>query len=164
MKDLEKYIKGLQDFDKEEPAPGHEERFLAKLDQLNSCDNIDEPHKKISVMKLITWSVGLAAAVALVSILFSLLPSGEDSSKWFAQAGDDPQSVYSAYLSQYEKDCIELSNLGEDATFESITAEAIPMIDQLPEELTEKEKADILKNYYGSMLDAVEEFKKILNE
>ena len=39
---------------------------------------------------------------------------------------------------------------------ESIAAENVPMVDQLPDELDPETRAAILKEYYGALLDGME--------
>ena len=48
-----------------------------------------------------------------------------------------------------------------ETTVGSITNENVAMIDQLPDELDDKTKAHILKEYYGELLNGLDKINKI---
>ena len=47
-----------------------------------------------------------------------------------------------------------------DNNVRSLSEEAVPMLDQLPDELSDSEKATILRSYYGSLLDGLMDLEK----
>ena len=49
----------------------------------------------------------------------------------------------------------------KEAQLMTIAEETIPMIDQLPEEMGEEERALILKEYYSDLLEGIEKIRKI---
>ena len=81
----------------------------------------------------------------------------------FFGVGNDPQKVYLAYLDRVEDARLALAD-NEDYNWEGIlrgmTEEAVPLIEQLPEELSGRQQARILKQYYGEILAGVEKLKK----
>ena len=42
----------------------------------------------------------------------------------------------------------------------SIVEEAVPLIDQLPEEMDPSERAAVLKEYYGTLLDGLQSVRE----
>ncbi|MBQ9185676.1 MAG: hypothetical protein IJ151_07390 [Bacteroidales bacterium] len=158
MTDLEKYIKeNGRKMDMAEPSAGHEDRFLDKLERAG---------KPAASAKIVVWRrfmavTSLAAAVIIGIILIKPGAGGSLNADkdWFADAGDSPQAIFDAYYSQYRQNCTELAEYGEDETLAAITREAIPLLDQLPDELSDQEKGEILRSYYGTMLTAMNDFK-----
>ena len=70
--------------------------------------------------------------------------------------------MYEAYYNQFQKDCQEVSAYDGEDVIEDITNEPIPLIDQLPDELSDAEKVAILQEHYGNLLDAVAQYKETL--
>ena len=142
-------------FDLYDLPEGHEERFLAKLDAA-------ETRKRKNRVTL-RWTAVAAAAAALL-VLF-LLPGGN---RYFTGARTS-EAVYCAYLDRvgtyYEK--LSVNGATESAEWEAalaaMTDETIPLFDQLPEEMSSREKVRILKQYYGDLLDGAAQLKKEWN-
>ena len=158
MDKLEEYMRAhAAEFDTETPPEGHEQRFLEK-----ACGTTESPFERLKALfgrNRMRWSwaaVALAAAVAAVV----LLPAGRRS---FLGVRNDPQKVYLAYLDRVEAISRTLPQ-GDDYNWEGMlrgmTDEAVPMIEQLPEELSGRQQARILKQYYGDILAGVEQLKK----
>lgn len=159
MDKLEEYMRShAAEFDTETPPEGHEGRFLEK-----ACGMTESPFERLKALfgrNRMRWSwaaVALAAAVAAVV----LLPAGGRGA--FLGVRNDPQKVYLAYLDRVERASRALE--GEDdynweGMLRGMTEEAVPMIEQLPDELSEREQARILKQYYGEILAGVEQLKK----
>lgn len=100
---------------------------------------------------------GIAAIIATVLVL--LLSEGRG---YFRGTGDDPQKVYEAYLSHveaYEQELAADEDYNWVGIMRGMTREAVPMLEQLPEEMSDKEKARLLKSYYGDILAGVEKLK-----
>ena len=142
MKDLEQYIRdNAEAFDIEELPSGHFERFEAKL------ASAERPR--------IRWrrlAEGISAAIAVLLIV------GSQSGKlWMSATGNDPANVYKAYAqrtaSLYGKVLAKDYDGSRENSFLSVADEAIPLIDQLPDELDDATKASILREYYGTLLE-----------
>ena len=162
MTDLEKYIKeNNRKMDAAEPASGHESRFLDKLEEAGLTE------KKTVVISWRRIAVAVACAAAIVAGVIIFKPSAELTVKhtdWFANAEKTPEGVYEAYYNQFQKDCQEISAFDTDDVLEDITNESIPLLDQLPDELSDAEKVAILEDHYGALLDAVAQYKETLDQ
>ena len=136
MTELEKYIRThAEEFDVEVPAPGHEERFLARLAQAETP--VRRPWR-------IVW--GTVAAAAALSALFIVN----------AIRSNDPEVIYLTYMeevSQLYSDGPADAGADWDEALASLTEEANPLFLQLPEEMSRFRKARILKEHYASLLD-----------
>lgn len=139
-------------FDLYDIPAGHEERFMTKLDAAT------RPQRRSRVLR---WSVQAAGTAAAI-LAFVLLPTGNPH---FIGA-HTPEAVYCAYLekvgSLYEQ--LGASGATEAAEWEAalaaMTDEAIPLFDQLPEEMPRREKVKVLKQYYGELLDGAEKLQQ----
>jgi len=137
-------------FDLYDLPEGHEARFLEKLDATTG--------RRQQRRTIVRWSA-VAAAACLCLLL--ALPIG---SRRFTGART-PEAVYCAYLDQvgsyYEQFPAGTEEWQE--AFTSLTDEAIPLFDQLPEEMPDREKMRILKEYYGELLDGAAQMKEKWN-
>lgn len=148
MMDLEKYIRENREaFDTETPPEGSEERFLERMER-----------KRGSTLRLRILT--MTAAAAVLAIVTLTLKNGR-----FRGTGNEPEAVYARYLAEME-DIWETVGPDEDASLllAMVTDEAIPMANQLPEELTPRERAGILREYYGTLLDKAEIIRKSINK
>ena len=146
MNDLEQYIRDhAVQFDSETPAPGHEERFLARLDATGS------PRTRPAALfrRPAVWAFAFAAAA--IALLLVLRPGDP-----FRGTGNDPQKIYLAYMDRVAELYRRPSTDSEtrDAILAGITEEEDPLFLQIPEELSARERGRILKEYYGRMLAA----------
>lgn len=166
MTDIKEYIqRNASAFDSAELPEGHEGRFEAKLDTLLSgAESSGREERKRRKTRMGIFSVlTTAAAAAVAAVIFTNRPSREVD--WFAGVADDPVAVYMAYSEKiavmYEE--IFTKDLDErwETTVGSITNENVAMIDQLPDELDDKTKAHILKEYYGELLNGLDKINKI---
>lgn len=166
MTDIKEYIqRNASAFDSAELPEGHEGRFEAKLDALLSgAESSGREERKRRKTRTGIFSVLTTAAAATVAaVIFTNRPSREVD--WFAGVADDPVAVYMAYSEKiavmYEE--IFTKDLDErwETTVGSITNENVAMIDQLPDELDDKTKAHILKEYYGELLNGLDKINKI---
>ena len=136
MTELEQYIRSHVDaFDVKEPAPGHEERFLARF---------DEVQKPVRRSWRIIW--GTVAAAAALSAFFVVT----------AVRRSDPEAIYLAYMdqvSQLYSNCPADAGADWDEALASLTEEATPLFLQLPEEMSRIQKARVLKTHYASLLE-----------
>lgn len=141
-------------FDLYDLPEGHEERFLEKMDQRL----LRRQNRRIALR----WT---AAAAAAAAILLLVLPAGD---RYFRGART-PEAVYNAYLQQIGT-CYEqlarnytVDAFAWEATLASLTQETIPLVDQLPDEMPDREKTRILKQYYGALLDGANRLKEEWN-
>ena len=143
MTELEKYIRdNAAGFDGMEPAEGHEERFLAKLEAQSA--------RKSWRIILAT----LAAAATLAGVFFA-------GSSFGHFTGRNPEAIYLAYMTEVSKlykDAPMEDSAAWDDALAQLTEEAVPLFEQLPQELSRRRKARILKEYYGNLLDGAKSF------
>lgn len=150
MNDLEQYIRDhAAQFDSEGPAPGHEERFLARLDA--------RPASRLAALfSLRPVRFALYAVACLAAALLILRPGDP-----FRGTGNDPQKIYLAYMDRvaelYQTPSADSET--RDAIVAGITEEEDPLFLQLPEELSARKRGRILKDYYGRMLAAAGQIK-----
>ena len=133
-------------FDLYELPEGHEARFEAKLNRRRT---------RTTVLRWTAAAAGLAVLLWLGVQISS--PVGRAHS---------PEAVYAAYLQQVGG----LYNLlaaksTDDDTWESIldelTEETVPLYEQLPDELSRREKTALLKRHYGSILNEARQLKHL---
>ncbi|MBO6220666.1 MAG: hypothetical protein J6N46_01905 [Bacteroidales bacterium] len=129
----------------------------------------------------IGWAIGIAAALAaLVTIGWPAgeeFPSGfgkgdEGSSiiigsptkDWFAGVGNDQFEICTTYYDKVAELYEDLLRTSPDSdlqnTLELISEENIPLIEQLPEEMEPEARAEVLKEYYGNLLDGLERIRE----
>ncbi|MBQ6283239.1 MAG: hypothetical protein IJK70_00420, partial [Bacteroidales bacterium] len=133
--------------------PGHDGRVGSDVQGMQGMQE-----RRISWRAVMGWAAAVAAAIAAV-VIFINSPE-EKHEDWFAGVGEDQREICQTYYGKmadfYEailRDDIDEARLG---ALESIAAENVPMVDQLPEELDPETRAAILKEYYGALLDGME--------
>lgn len=144
MKELEKYIRSHADqFDGMEPLPGHEERFLARLEQAQ------KPARR--PWRVVWGAVAVAASLSALILGTVLYRS-------------NPETIYLAYMdevSQLYSECPADAGADWDEALASLTEEANPLFLQLPEEMPRLQKARVLRAHYGSLLEGA---KQLVNQ
>ena len=131
-------------FDLYELPEGHEVRFEEKYDK-----RLTQQRRRRIVFR---WTASAAVLAAIVALS---LPGNRSS----VQKARTPESVYTAYLEQVGELYALLASQPEEdgvdreAVLHELTDETIPLYDQLPEEMPEREKTAILKEYYGDILN-----------
>jgi len=154
MTELEQFIRShAQEFDVREPAPGHEERFLGRLEAagLEEAGLLDEPAGLARPARRpwrIVW--GSVAAAAALSALFVVNAIRLSS----------PEAIYLSYMdrvSELYSACPADAGTDWDEALAGLTEEASPLFLQLPEEMSRLEKARILKAHYASLLEGAKQ-------
>ena len=144
MKELEKYIRSHADqFDGMEPIPGHEERFLARLEQAQ------KPARR--PWRVVWGAVAVAASLSALILGTVLYRS-------------NPETIYLAYMdevSQLYSECPADAGADWDEALASLTEEANPLFLQLPVEMPRLQKARVLRAHYGSLLEGA---KQLVNQ
>ena len=144
MKELEKYIRSHADqFDGMGPLPGHEERFLARLEQAQKSAR--RPWR-------VVWGAVAVAASLSALILGTVLYRS------------NPETIYLAYMdevSQLYSECPADAGADWDEALASLTEEANPLFLQLPVEMPRLQKARVLRAHYGSLLEGA---KQLVNQ
>lgn len=175
MEDIEKIIRSnASAFDDRELPEGHLARFEAKLTQavpdesapLMTACSADVHGKAVNrghaarLYEYLAEAVAVAAAVTAVVIFINMQPQRTD---WFAGVADDPGEVTLAYSEKASEICRDIFTKDIDgqmvAMVRSLEEEAVPMIDQLPDEMDDVSKAAVLKRYYGDLLDGLDKIK-----
>ena len=129
----------------------------------------------------IGWVIGIAAALAaLVTIGWpageefpsgfgkgdegSSFITGSPTKDWFAGVGNDQFEICTTYYDKVAELYEDLLRTSPDSdlqnTLELISEESIPMIEQLPEEMEPEARAEVLKEYYGRLLDGLERIRE----
>ncbi len=148
MDRIEQYIKSNRgEFDSELPPAGSRDRFLARLEALENAGRV---LRKSSVRKVFVCSAA-AAVAALVIVAGLSAVRNENALEKSIMAMAKAESDMIAYVRQacpHEMDYVI-------PFIRSITAEAVPLSEQLPEELPSKEKVRILKDYYDRKTEAL---------
>lgn len=142
MTELEKYIKAnLGSFDSEPVPAGSKERFLHAV--------ASERRKK--TVRFISLTLGgLAAACAAVLISVIKPDLSKELERHHTRLADTENEIIMAAEINCPNEIGMIIN-----TIRSITSEAIPLEDQLPEDMPKKEKRRILNKYYKQKQEAL---------
>ena len=129
----------------------------------------------------IGWVIGIAAALAaLVTIGWpaeegvpggygkgdegSSIIIGSPTKDWFAGVGNDQFEICTTYYDKVAELYEDLLRTNPDGdlqnTIELISEENISLIEQLPEEMEPEARAEVLKEYYGNLLDGLERIRE----
>lgn len=172
MNDIEKLIKSAAADDAQLPE-GHLERFEARLAGIGTAESADETAvtvpvtanpvpRSARVIRFITVICAVAAAVA--AVIFIARPAPQQPTDWFAGVADDPVEICLTYSEKAAELSTAIIRKDLDGTLSgtvrSLSDSAVPMIDQLPEELDAATRAGILKHYYSELLNGLDKINK----
>lgn len=149
MDKLEQYIRvHARELDSALPPAAAEEDFLQRW----------EAAEKGKSRKIYSFWSTVAAAV----IVLALLPWKQDS---FRGVQNNPDAIYEHYLAAVADAWTVLGTDEEaSAVLSNLTEEAIPLRDQLPEELSPEEQSAILRAHYGDLLAGVDKLMKTIKQ
>ena len=172
MTDIEKLIKSAA-ADNAQLPEGHLERFEARLAGIGTAESEDEAAVTVPVTanpaprsaRLIRFITGICAvAAAIAAVIFIARPAPQQPTDWFAGVADDPVEICLAYSEKAAELSTSIIRKDLDGTLSgtvrSLSDSAVPMIDQLPEELDAATRAGILKHYYSDLLDGLDKINK----
>ena len=168
MTELEKYIlENAGEFNDKAPAEGHEGRFMAKLmadspvkpandGGMPANDGGKPANDGVGKSSGRVWRIiGTIAAAAVMAGVFVA------GSSFGHFTGRNPEAIYLAYMTEVSKlykDCPMEDSAAWDEALVQLTEESVPLFEQLPEEMSRREKARILKQYYGDLLNGAKQF------
>ena len=174
MENLEKYInENLEQISSCEMPQGHKDRFMAKLAaqeavqeaaqeaavQESAAHGATPHHRKITIWnRRRILSAVSAAAVVAIGLITTVNPAVQDKI-WSYKIHRSAQQIYIE-----ETEILQM--LGEDEQYminnlKTITEEAVPLADQLPQELSPKQRAEILIQYYKAKTASLKKFKTL---
>ena len=143
MTELERYINAnLEAFDSEPVPEGSRERFMASV----------ASEKKERRIRVISFAAaGMAACLAIMMTVFVEPDISKELERHHTRLADKENEIMIMVERDYPNETDMVIN-----TLRSITAEAIPLEEQLPDELSPKEKCRILDDYYDRKYSALE--------
>lgn len=144
MTELEKYISSnLEAFDSEPMPEGSKVRFM---------DAVREERRKRRVKIIRLAFTGIAAACAALTVFLAKPDISRELERHHTRLAEKESEILilAGKVYPYEAEAIL-------STVRSITAEAIPLEDQLPDEMSLKDRRRILKDYYNHKINALEE-------
>ena len=166
MENLEKYINdNLEQLDSYEMPQGHKERFMARMAaQEKSAQEVTAQEHAPQRQKITFWnrrrifSAVSAAAVVAIGLITALSPAVQGAICTY-RVQKSAQQIYIV-----ESEIMQM--LGEDEQYminnlKTITEEAVPLADILPPELSPKQRADILIQYYKAKIASLKKFKTL---
>lgn len=151
MTELEKYISSnLEAFDSEPMPEGSKVRFM---------DAVREERRKRRVKIIRLAFTGIAAACAALTVFLAKPDISRELERHHTRLAEKETEILilAGKVYPYEADAIL-------STVRSITAEAIPLEDQLPDEMSLKDRRRILKEYYNHKINALEEVMTLYTE
>ena len=143
MTELERYISSNIDAFDCEPIPeGGKERFM---------DAVRQERRKNRIQVLSIAFTGMAACIAIIMAILVEPDISKELERHYTRMAMKENEI----LTIVERECPEETDMIMN-TLRTITADAIPLEEQLPEELSTKEKSRILNEYYDLKYSALE--------
>ena len=157
MENLEKYIQdNLEQFNCGEMPLGHQERFMAKLQAAQAAPERKAP--RLFSGRSLFAATTAAAAIIITFFITTGLPVPDDD--------DYTIAIHEVAEEMYIEEAEIMMMLGKDDqnivnSVKSITEEAIPLSEQLPAELSQEKRAQILREYYKTRTAALKNFRAL---
>lgn len=143
MTELERYISSNIDAFDCEPIPeGGKERFM---------DAVRQERRKNRIQVLSIAFTGMAACIAIIMAVLVEPDISKELERHYTRMAMKENEI----LTIVERECPEETDMIMN-TLRTITADAIPLEDQLPDELSAKDKSRILNEYYDLKYSALE--------
>lgn len=144
MTELERYISSnLEAFDSDPVPSGSRTRFM---------DRIASERRKRRTKVISMAFAGIAVACAALMVFTSVPDLSRELKLHHQRLAEKEIEIMAMAEMEYPDETDIIMN-----TVRSITAEAIPLEDQLPDEMSLREKSRILDEYYGRKVSALEE-------
>ena len=178
MDKLEEYFKlNREAFDDQEIPEGHLARFEERLETLRYAQGdrmadqvVDDvvASRKVRSKTPLLWLASIASAAAVIAAAIFINKAAIDSPAdkaidWFLGVGDDQALICQTYYSKAAEIYEEALRGGIDESTEWQMAlmlrDDAALIDQLPDEMSNEERAEVLKDYYGALLDGMNKMK-----
>ena len=178
MDKLEEYFKlNREAFDDQEIPEGHRNRFEERLETLRCAQGdrmadqvVDDvvAGRKVRSKTPLVWLASIASAAAVIAAAIFINKAAIDSPAdkaidWFLGVGDDQALICQTYYSKAAEIYEEALRGGIDESTEWQMAlmlrDDAALIDQLPDEMSNEERAEVLKDYYGALLDGMNKMK-----
>lgn len=143
MTELEKYITANREEFNFSPVPdGSRDRFMASV-------AAEKRRSRIRIISMV--STGIAACMAAVLFLTAESDMSKVLERHHSRLTAKELDIITLTESEHPYEIEEILN-----SIRSITFEAIPLEDQLPDELSERQKIKILNGYYNQKYEALE--------
>lgn len=143
MTELERYISSNIDAFDCEPIPeGGKERFM---------DAVRQERRENRIQVLSIAFTGMAACIAIIMAVLVEPDISKELERHYTRMAMKENEI----LTIVERECPEETDMIMN-TLRTITADAIPLEEQLPEELSTKEISRILNEYYDLKYSALE--------
>lgn len=143
MTELERYISSNIDAFDCEPIPeGGKERFM---------DAVRQERRKNRIQVLSIAFTGMAACIAIIMAVLVEPDISKELERHYTRMAMKENEI----LTIVGRECPEETDMIMN-TLRTITADAIPLEDQLPDELSAKDKSKILNEYYDLKYSALE--------
>ncbi len=185
MSYLEQYIRDNRAaFDSGELPEGSNERFLNKLQRVQEetvdkeksvwMNKIDKDPKVVSIGKktavgYIFASVATVAAVFLISFFLDSKSDSVNGINGLQMVESMTVAEYILLMNTLDEEIVQMSKRCDEKTAKeavkaskSIKNDAVPLEEQLPEELSERERAEILRRYYKEKAEGLKKVKTFL--
>ena len=169
MDKFEEYFKlNREAFDDQEIPDGHSGRFEERLETLRYAQGAKVASRKVRSKKPLVWLASIASAAAVIAAAIFINKAAIDSPAdkaidWFLGVGDDQALICQTYYSKAAEIYEEALRGGIDESTEWQMAlmlrDDAALIDQLPDEMSNEERAEVLKDYYGAILDGMNKMK-----
>lgn len=142
MTELERYIReNIGSFDSEPVPAGSKERFISKL-------NSERRRARSRLTSLVLAGLAACASILLMPDRPSL---DKELERHYRRMAETESKIMALVEREYPHEKETVIN-----TIRSITAEAIPLEEQLPDEMSMKEKSRIINEYYNHKHSALQ--------
>ena len=143
MTELERHISSNIDAFDCEPIPeGGKERFM---------DAVRQERRKNRIQVLSIAFTGMAACIAIIMAVLVEPDISKELERHYTRMSMKENEILTIVEREYPEETDMIMNI-----LRTISADAIPLEDQLPEELSTKEKSRILNEYYDLKYSALE--------